>query len=290
MRIDTLYCPCVGGEVGVDHYKSGACRKPPAPLPMLLGIQRERIEDTTHADNKMTATRLVDCPRSIAIADNLSIPAVDLRKHNSAAIGSGVHLFMEKYAPPGFLTEVALHGRLFVGTDVEVEVFGTADVIRPATLLLEDYKMTSVVNQRYRAKEGGHAEWGVQASTYNLLAPPELKVTRAVFWSGALTAKREGVEAWIEIPVRVDMNEEEILAFKPYGGQTTVADNLRERLKFIKGLAMLTAGAATETEVAQVPLTGAQQKPWVCEYCTVNHVCEALVKRYGMPKGASRIA
>lgn len=284
MRIVSLYCQCRGGEVPVDHYESGACTNPPAPLPWLLGLHRERAADVAHSGNTMTATRLSVCPRAIAIEDNFDLPAMDLMRFNSAAVGGAVHAFMEKYAPPGFLTEVALDGTLFKGTDVETKVYGTADVIRPRVLLLEDYKMTSEWSQQHRTKNPNehHEEWDIQASVYNHLAPPEMKAERAAFWSGSLVSKRSKSKPWIEMPVRLDMTEEEILATKPHGGLYTVLDHLRQRRAF---LAELAAGKTPAEAIKVLPLAGAVAQEWVCEYCVVNHICPRLARPDGLAGG-----
>lgn len=277
MRITSLYCQCRGGEVALDHYQNGACTGAPAPLPWLLGILHNLTSDTRHAGNAMTATRLATCPRRIAIDDNFPVPSLDLIRYNSIAFGWSAHAFMEKFAPPGFLTEVPLAGVLFKGTEFEVAVSGSADVIRPGILLLEDYKVTSEWSQQFRTKNPHepHPEWDVQASAYNLLAPPEWKATRAAFWSGSIVSKRSKSKPWIEIPVRLDMTEREILEYKPDGGIYSVADYLKQRQAFVAALA---AGKTAAEAIGVLPLAGTTGEEWVCDYCTVNHICPRLAR------------
>lgn len=275
MKLESLYCQCQGGEVGVDHYSSNACTKLPAPLGWLLAMQHRIESDVAHAGNKMTATRLAECPRSTAIRDNLPIPAFNLMRSNSQMFGTAVHEFMAKWAPPGYLTEVPLAGTLFKGTPHEVEVKGTADVIRPGALVIEDYKTTSEYSQKWRTEHPHepHDEWSIQVSVYNLLAPPEHHASRAAIWSGAIVSKKSKALPWVEMSVRCDMTEEEILAMRPHGGRATVADHLAIRGRFLADLA---SGVDTRAAVARLPLTGADCAEWVCDYCTVNHVCAAL--------------
>lgn len=275
MKLTSLYCPCQGGEVPPDHYASGTCTKPPAPLPWLLAMQHRVTTDGDHAGNRMTATRLAECPRATAIRDNLPIPAYNLMRSNAQMFGTAVHEFMAKWAPPGYLSEVALAGVLFKGTPYEVEVRGTADVIKPGALVIEDYKTTSEWSQKWRTEHPNesHEEWSVQVSVYNLLAPLDKKATRAAVWSGAIVGKKSKALPWVEMLVRCDMTEEEILAVRPHGGKATVAEHLAIRGRFLADLA---GGTDARAAVARLPLTGADCEDWICSYCVVDHVCAAL--------------
>lgn len=276
MQITSLFCPCVGGEVPPDHYTSGKCTKSPAPLPWLLATIDNAKSDTTHCDNRITATRLSACPRKTGIEDNLPIYAFNLMRRNSMMWGVAMHLLMEKYSPKGFLSEIGLKGTLFKGTDVEIEVGGTADLIRPGVALLQDYKGTSETNQRYlTSSPKARLEWSIQFSIYKILddqGPTPHGIERGAVWNGSLVSKRSKAAPWVEIPVTF-MREDEILAAQPFEGNTTVQDHLLIRQVFLHALEK---GVPVRDAVSQMPLTGMDMAKFICDYCEVSHICMHL--------------
>jgi hypothetical protein len=287
MPITSLWCPCTGAEVPLDHYTSGACAKTPMPLPWIAGILANTVGDTRHKAMQMSASRLSGCPRSDAIHDLLPVPRVDLRRFNSIAHGWAGHFWMKHYSPDGMLAEVSVLGTLFRGTPYELEVSGHADVIRPRPLdplmlLLEDYKFTSETNQRYLSEVTEKAEWNVQLSTYRALAPQH-DVREVAIWSGA-SVTRKGVP-WIRIPARI-LTEEEILEAKPFEGEATVADHI---LDFKALRDRLSQGMPVEEAINAMPMRGEMQ--WrrkdgasKCDYCTQSDVCAGLARK-GMEVG-----
>ena len=258
MPIVSLWCACVGGEVALDHYESGACSRLPMPLPWIMGIKANTVGDTRHPPMQLSASRLSGCPRADAINDLLPVPRVDLRKFNSMAHGWAGHAFMSAHTPKEMLSEHALGAVLFRGTQYEVYVAGHADVLRPRPLdpgvvIVEDYKFTSESNQRYVTEVTEKVEWNVQLSAYSLLAPM-LDIRELAIWNGASTSRR-GPDPWIRVPARL-LSEEEILASVPYEGEATVADHI---LDFLMLRERSLSGMPSAEAIALMPMRGELQ-------------------------------
>jgi hypothetical protein len=67
------------------------------PEPRAQAILHDLEHDTEHASNKITATRLLDCPRAWAIPDNLPV-VVDVRHFDPLHFGTTDHADMERFA------------------------------------------------------------------------------------------------------------------------------------------------------------------------------------------------
>ena len=160
MKPRSYYCASVetgagcGKEVPLDHWTSMACPRPPMPLGWIIAICQNRIKDKDHADGKITATRLFDCPRKVLIEDfvepiegepNVGL-VFDPRRMNSAHFGTVVHREIELHTPGGGYKEIRfpLEGQeiptLDFGGGVTCGIGGGVDYIEPDVVCLEDYK------------------------------------------------------------------------------------------------------------------------------------------------------
>ena len=315
MKIASLFCPCDNAVHGTDHYSAGLCTNPPMPLPWMLGIQGNLTADKFHQGFKITATRLLACPMQTAIEGLLSVIEVDLRHFNSMTWGSAVHAFCEKYAPPGSYVETQFPrpGQptpvLFAGTDAEIAVAGKADYISPDVALLIDYKCTSEASLSFKMR-GPDGDLCVQFSVYVRIIEQSIedaKIKRCQVWHGGLitaggrecrVCKRGGLPPWVSFDVPT-LTDEEILAHKPGGGDTTVREivlsykRLSARLAAIGPQSMIDSIVASAAEGKEtnpgidvieaaireeMPLAG--RTMWngkKCpKYCTARPTCDRL--------------
>ena len=292
MKIGALKCKCSLEPQPVTHYEKRECKDLPMPLPWLLAILQRNKSDQTHRDNNFTVTRLLTCPRSVAIEDNLP-NVIDLRHLNSPTWGHAVHEFMHRNTPEGMYSEVRLplEGQkppLILG----VPLRGTVDVLSGDTVVLEDYKCTSESSMKFKwgRKETAAIEVRAQASLYKILIEkcmPETKIQEAAIWNGAMTGARCPAPPWFR--VQIDWLEEwEIGAIRPHGCDFTVEQiivlykEFHERLNDLRAM-----GIEPETEewfdrvaeiIGKIPMVG---KPmWrgsKCEkYCSVKDTCYGI--------------
>ena len=275
MKIAGYFCSCVGRVVDLDHYESLACKNPPAPIPWILAGLRKELNDPVHRDNQMSASRFTKCLRSTAIADN--IPSViDVRDLDAMTDGTARHKLMQENTPAGWESEIELKAApLFVGTDCEIMVRGTADLFMPEVLTIQDYKITSEWSQKFRFERGADDEWSVQFSIYAILLERErgIKIKRGAVWSGAHVGKRSKAPAWFIVGL-TKMSEAEILDFHPLGGEFSIREMIREYKLFTQRLA---EGMPVVQAVALIPLMGEKTKKFKeCDYCIVASKCREL--------------
>lgn len=280
----------------MDHYHSGACRKPPMPLPRINGILSSIQGDTAHRDGKITATRVLTCARQVIIEDNVPTP-FDVLSYNSIYDGIIEHEAMQRHAPAGTYAEVHLPlpgqslPRLF-GTEIE----GTIDFVTADMREIHDYKKHSETAQKFKFQRGGSdPELAAQLNIYRLLLEqcvPGAHIERLVVWHGAMTSAA-GPPPWfrVELPL---MDEAAIERIKPHGGEYTVRQIIDAYWQFEserKGLVLPTdaevglAGAVPDPAadplalaIRRVPLMG--RKMWggkkCVSYCPVKDLCDRI--------------
>lgn len=278
MKIASLYCSSCSSEVGLDHYgtmtEEGECPAPPMPIPGIMAILAHETGDEAHSGNQMTATRLCQCPRETAIQDNIESKAVNLEMFNAPVLwGQAMHQMLQRHTPSYMRTEVPVAGTLFAGTRYEIKVRGTADFVVPGVALLGDYKTHNLFTQQKLCKNpaAAHLEYDIQVSVYRMLL--DIPVDSGAIWNGAMPARMSGVRPWLRVPVRF-MDENEILAAKPFDGQRTVAEMLEMRKKFLMDWHTMTV----EQAVNKIPLVGAEMAEWICSYCPVEQECSRLAR------------
>lgn len=281
MKIEGFFCTCVGRTVAADHYSSLACKNPPMPIPYILGALDKDANDKVHRGNNMSASRLTHCFRATAIEDNLPV-TIDVRELDAPTFGTALHEFMQRHTPKGMIAEYELPAPgkpkpiLFAGTDCEIEMRGTLDVLNLDTAMLDDYKITSEWSQKFRWERGAaDPEWNVQASVYKILLKKceGIDVQHAAAWSGARVGKKSKAPAWFRMPITF-MDEAEILDFHPLDGQFSVRDIIRCYKEFVAALA---DGTTAKDAISAIPLIGAVTKKYKqCDYCTVKRKCDEL--------------
>jgi hypothetical protein len=269
MLLRGLRCPCSPAQVlPLTHYEDGCTYKhgkPPMPLKYLRRILMGLENDAEHAQGKLTATRVMACPREVLLADYVPC-VVDLRSFHKMTIGTAVH----EYIGNG---TVRWLGRLF-----GVDISGKPDDIMDG---IDDYKFQGDASYRYGLKE----EMRVQVSIYRLLAMqqpewqkhPELLerlTSRLGIWRGSMTSDRDK-EPWEYHPVQ-PMTEEEIAAFKPHRGAYSVQQIVEMHVDFHR---MVKEGKTVKEAIGALPLVGKYfqfgKTPGLkCRsYCAVNGEC-----------------
>lgn len=292
MKIASLRCACSFGSLPLDHYHSGACKKPPMPLPRINGILASVQGDTAHRDGKITATRVLTCARQVIIEDNIPVP-FDVLSYNSIYDGIIEHDAMQRHAPPGTYAEIhlPLPGQsppMLFGVPVE----GTIDFVTADMREIHDYKKHSETAQKFKFQRGGaDPELAAQLNIYRLLLEQCVAGTRIeklVVWHGAMTSAA-GAPPWfrVELPL---MDEAQIARIKPHGGDYTVQDIVNAYVGFAGattsadlptdaevGLAGA-GGTKLEAAIRAVPLQG--RKMWngkKCQlYCSVRDTCDRI--------------
>lgn len=124
MRIVGLACRCRKGEIlPLDHFEAspaaGGCANPPLPVEWIRSILAGIEGDALHRDNRITATRLLGCPREIILLDNEGIVFDPIKAHSGHA-GSVWHAEMERHVK-GARTTVTLPPTPMFGIEVSGE-------------------------------------------------------------------------------------------------------------------------------------------------------------------------
>ena len=283
-RIKSLYCPCEGRSFPPDHYTSGACSNPPMPLAAIRSILLSEEADKFHAGGRITITRLLTCPREIAIADNCDIDGVDIRTFDSRRKGSVIHADLQAHAAKGYAElEFPQEGRP-APTLLGEPVSGRVDNVSADFSIIEDYKSHSELSYKMKGiPEGGPDNDTAQLNIIRVLIargvldiPPEGYRPKLVIWHTAQTSA--GRPPWIPIE-HPYMSEEEIGEFKPCRGDYTVTQILGYYRQFRFDMEM---GVDLDVALRQIPLVGRgfkfgkkpNQKCLV--YCTMKGYCDGL--------------
>lgn len=308
MKVSSLHCACARTPLPLDHYSSGACPRPPMPLPRILGILANVAGDTVHRDGRITATRVLTCPRQVAIEDNIPAP-FDVLSYNSIYDGVIEHAAMQRTAPPGTYTEIRLPPegaeppRLF-GVPIE----GTIDFVTADLREIHDYKKHSESAQAFKFESGGaDPEVAAQMNIYRLMLAqcvPDAKVERLVVWHGAMTSAntktfrtKQPVPPWFAVALPL-MSEEEIAAMRPHGGEHTVQQIVDAYVRFEteKAEVLLPTdrevgvrgepaeynypddGRRLKAALKNIPLVGrGMWKGQKCQrYCAVKDICDDI--------------
>lgn len=271
MPITSLWCPCVGGQVPLDHYNTGKCPMPPAPIGWLCGVVKAAMGDTLHCDGAMTPTRLTACPRAVLIAD-YEDTYLDTRSHDSMMNGTIVHEFIRANAPEGMYypeTQFPVEGHpapMFLG----VPIRGRIDLLHADMLTIEDIKTKGEYPaKKMLGKLQTEDEDTSQVNLYRLAVQQmfDVDARNLGVWVGWRASARplpdrldpsdaRGVAAakpaWFKVPAPV-RNEAWIASVKPWGGRYTVGEIFDMYGWYRKARA---GGTAHVEALAQVPMVG----------------------------------
>jgi len=214
------------------------------PLGWIIGITKDRLEDTDHAGGQITATRLLTCPRQTLIEDFVRPLAedpdfglvFDPTRFNSARFGTAVHADIAANTPGGYKEiRFPMEGQeptvLDVGAGVTCAVAGRIDFISPDTITVEDYKTHSETAHKfkYNAKAGKDAELRVQYSIYKALVEasvPGIKIEKGRVWHGAMTSAKHPAPPWFDREVEF-MPLVQCGEIRPYGSKYKVREIIR---------------------------------------------------------------
>lgn len=254
MPINAWICRgCGGRKVPLDHFATTECGESVCHPDYAAAVLADR---TKQPSGKVRVTNGLGCPRRSAIeaAEDYAVDPLDLLPSVS---GVAWHAWVEQ-GGSAETNEVAVSG-----TVDGVPVQGTVDRIRTlpsGECVIEDHKSMDTLTYYKEAKEEHVAQMSVYAHLYG-------RVTRGIIW--AKTHKKMvpfSAELW---PI------EQVAAFKPYGGEYTVAELYAQSYEAVGGKPW-----------KDLPLAGQSMRFGVkgmCDFCNVREDC--TVAAMGSPWG-----
>jgi len=244
-------------------------------------------EDDVHVGLTITPTTLTACPRSTLISRLLPYYALPVH-FDSPSLGTALHGDAEQGA-----RELGYEAEVLIEADIPGIglMKGRPDMIcvEPAgytgTSIIQDTKLTNQGSlATVRNKKDGLAkpDHCAQLSFYRIM----IHKTRGILLqdgivnyvcplSGPERAKQGGTN-WVRRPVKW-MDLDELLAFKPFDGLTTIGEHAAI---LNEAKVQLAAGKSPEEVIAALPLYGytyiGGNGRWCQEYCEANFECSRL--------------
>lgn len=320
MRIRSIYCACnERSDNPLDHYETTNCgaaapgRPERIPLEWIRSVLAAESGDTFHADGRLTATRILGCPRETAILDNKDVP-FDVRRFNSIHWGTVLHAELARHAKEGDYKEVAIPPFPFGGYELQ----GTFDHVRADFRLLKDWKTHGENKQGWSYKDfikgKPNREGAAQLNLYRIgIAKSVLKVEPdsyrpTLLLVHAANVAHDGVP-WYEQECPI-MSEEQILALRPHDDDEhpltqpyTVAELMQQLAEFDRKRRLLTPADGNYNEavsrlIAEMPMVGAGVWAWkwnsrarrkeklaigdkCTKYCAARDICMGLERAAG---------
>jgi hypothetical protein len=230
--------------------------------------------DKYHREGKITATRLLTCPRQVMIEDFLPTEGFDLAKASNLHWGNIAHAEVEKHSPPWLYSEVELEAEI-----CGIQITGHLDMAASDLLWVDDLKTHSESKQRREAKKPG-MDSGVRAqeSIYALCIEkmkPGTKVQE--LRSSHLAHTSAGVPSSFKRR-SLPMTEDELAAYCPAGGSSTVAELVLDYKSF---KLRQEEGWDIRENIAFMPLRGVDMfRGSKCEkYCFAKEACDELARQ-----------
>ena len=183
MEITGFRCPCKTDRnvvLPLDHYSSGACTAPPGPMEWIASMLAGVASDD-HKGGRITATRLLRCPRQEILADEVPL-AIDVRRLHSLRAGTMWHKEMARHPRADSNYEVSLGPAEVLG----IPLSGRLDRVSKDWGEIEDWKThaESSMGFKWRDARGGKLdrELAAQLNLYRILiAKSILKVDPAEY-------------------------------------------------------------------------------------------------------------
>lgn len=317
MRVKSLFCACNGRtDNPLDHFQREGCGAAAKgaierwPLEWLLALLRQATSDKYHAGGRITATRVLGCPRETIILDNKEIEGLDVRGGNAAFWGTLAHREMEALAAPGVYQEITIPPFEFGGVMVE----GKVDRVSGDFSVILDWKTHNETSQGFKfdnyAKGGLDAETAAQLNIYRIgIAKAVLKVDPVTYRPKLIAAHGANVPhgkvSWFEAEAPI-MTEEALLAMRPFdddkhpGTQRYTMKELMEQL--VDANAAITRGEPVDSVISAMPLVGANVWAWrwnkqsrtrerlrvgdkCTKYCSAKRECDRIALLTAVPSG-----
>ena len=281
MKIKGWWCPTEGIEVPLDHYESGACADEPMPAEWIMAIYDQNAGDTTHADLQITATRMMACPRKVAIEDGIPT-APDPMALNAMFQGTVRHYYMQHKTRAGSYKEVVFPPEgappvPFLGTVIER---ATVDNATADLACIKDYKTGSEASHNFTFSRGCPKEEQAQASIYKIVmerSMPGVSVEKAIIWHNAQVSGRSKAPAWYKFVIPRDvpwLSEEQIGEMHPKDSEFTVREHIAQLLAH---KVRIGAGESVRESIRKMPLVGRKMMGGKgCQYCAVARECNRL--------------
>ena len=239
------------------------------PLEWITSILEAATSDKYHAGGRMTATRVLGCPRESVILDNKEI-VYDVRSGNQTKHGSMLHREMERCARPGTYQEIVIPPFEFGGYMLE----GRTDKVAGDFSMIKDWKGHSENSQKYKyekfVKGASDPEGAAQLNLYRigiaktvLNRPPEDYRPKLILVHGANTSF-DGIP-WYEQECPI-MSEEQILNLHSFdddqnpGTQPFTVRDLMDQ--FATAHKRITAGEDVDAVINDMPLVGQNVWAW----------------------------
>lgn len=287
MKIRSLYCACnERTDNPLDHYEKVDCGATPLgrpermPLEWIRAILTNAQGDGRHTDGKMTATRVLGCPRETMIKDYHPI-VYDVRSGNSTYHGTILHKALEENARADYRAEVEIPEFEFGG----YRVSGYSDVVAANGALIKDWKGHAETSHGFkyeRFKKGKlDVEGAAQINLYRIGLAKARGVDPGTYRPKLLLVHganvRHGSEPWFEAEQPI-MSEGQILALRPFDDEDhpgtqpyTVADLMKQHAEADKAIKAVLANprlvaadktVAVDRIIAAMPLVGKNVWRW----------------------------
>jgi hypothetical protein len=236
--------------------------------------------DDFHAGNRITITRLLTCPREIAICDNVPVPHVDLRKRDSLRKGTVIHADLERHTVDGYgEVEFPRPGKpapLLLGAPIS----GRIDWVAADFGEIHDYKSHAETSRKMKtriltAPENDSAQLNIAriliARDMLDVDPPTYR-PKLIAWHTAQV--KGGAVPWLPVE-QPYMSEEDIGDYKPSGGEYSVREMLAMYQQFHRSIA---DGMEMRDAIKQIPLAGRKMfRKKKCQlYCVAQPFCDGL--------------
>ena len=276
MKIKSLYCACnERTDNPLNHYAQSDCGAAPPGRPERLQLEQinailaDAQGDKYHAGGRLTATRILGCPRETLILDNKEI-VYDVRQGLTTWHGTVKHRALKEHAIPGSYPEIRIAPFPFG----EFEIEGVTDKVSADFKVIRDWKFHSQTSQGFKyerfRKGTTDPEGAAQLNIYRIgIAKSILKVApeeyrpRLVLVHGAEVKYGEVGSFEAEQPL---MSEAEVLALRPFDDEREPGTQPHTVKAIMQMLADATtairAGVDVDQVIREVPMVGRNVWVW----------------------------
>ena len=240
--------------VSLGHWSSGECSLYSSRIIDVI-LAKER-DDSNHHGFSLTPTTVLACPRQIVIERFLPYKCSpgDLI---TMSVGTWLHSALNKLSVP-------VKGKLF-GHDFVGEI----DAVDGG--VLEEDKTTSAASMGWRVRNGPSTDHIAQISMYAILHEQAYNNIDECAINYYCVGGTKGKPSYMRFTVK-PMTEKELLAYKPFGGDQTIMENLGQLVRSFKAIK---DGADPVDVIKSLPLAGNTMfnGKKCTDYCTVNKLC-----------------
>lgn len=291
-------CPATRAKVPFNHFDEceHGPKGRPAYSPFLARVAAlKEAGDIRHTTLELTGTGVMSCPRAIYLTRTTPYylnPARAAAMHRGTAL-HGVAADPARGLDPTIWstegTDPVRHD--LRGTIGGFPISALADAWRLDLTEIADHKFPKDWSVKYRAKDGSaKPEVTAQLNIERHLMAQQTWAQEAGYDPATvrLTVFDHGIGAE-EGPMAQacdHLTEDQILAIRPWGAATTIADHASLLVQIREQHEAITPGddAAKARLAASIPLIGQPMfKGSMCGSCAVKEQCDSLVRQFGVP-------